>query len=93
MQADQFEQLENEMQTELIDIKNSQQKIDVYDLSPEKNQQTMFKEREEIGCNTEELSAVLEQEVQDWFFTKLNRKVFEDHYIKHNLPLPEDTLY
>ena len=53
-QADEFEILENNIATDLIDIKNSNQKIDVYDLQAPKPFFSLFGGGDKVDaeCNT-----------------------------------------
>ena len=44
----------------------------------------------EIGINTEPPEQVKISELNDWFYTKLNRKLFESHYLKHQMLITDE---
>ena len=88
LQCDSTEKFEIDMQTELIDAKNEDQQVDVYDLGLAKRQgsqvrsQIGLKVKKSVGCGTEpKPKKVLSS--YDWFYSDLNRRLLKEFYSKN----------
>ena len=101
IQADSEERNEIALQTEMIDLKNMDQQVDIYDLQnkrdakvgeseKEESEQGMFKETKDMGTMMEPNRRLLVS--QDWFFSILYRQLLKKFYANQNSEVPEALL-
>lgn len=89
MQCDSIEKFELDLQTDLIDLKNRDQQVDVYDLGIWKNQKTQhpkvigFKVMTDQSVGTDFNRKLIS--TTDWFYSDLHRRLLREYFQKQNI--------
>lgn len=81
------------MQTDLIDLKNIDQQVDVYDLGLSAVGESQLKPRKVGIVQTHSIAcgANIDKKfvsAKDWFYSDLNRRLLKNFYQKNKLTLP-----